>query len=221
VCLREIQPATDIHHIVRLRKAGLARRVSCTLRSQHRKVFVSKSAVGGRGGALPRALAALGHQVSVYLPRYRQTRLADPATVVRSITIPSMTSTALLGVAEEASPECAFILSIVRNTSIATLFMARLPGLSDNAERFALFSRAVLEATKILACRRFSIVTTGSRRWCGAAAHRLCRRPAFRDAAPYSPSTTWATRPVPPETLPLLMLPWDLFTMSKMEFFDR
>jgi starch synthase len=39
-------------------------------------------------GALPRALAALGHQVSLYLPRYRQTKLADPATVVRSITIP-------------------------------------------------------------------------------------------------------------------------------------
>src|SRR5450432_535113 len=39
-------------------------------------------------GALPRALAALGHQVSVYLPRYRQTKLSEPATVVRSITIP-------------------------------------------------------------------------------------------------------------------------------------
>src|SRR5207247_6016511 len=39
-------------------------------------------------GALPRALAALGHQVSVYLPRYRQTKLSDPGTVVRSITVP-------------------------------------------------------------------------------------------------------------------------------------
>ncbi len=39
-------------------------------------------------GALPRALAALGHQVSVYLPRYRQTKLTDPQTVVRSITVP-------------------------------------------------------------------------------------------------------------------------------------
>ena len=39
-------------------------------------------------GALPRALAALGHQVSVYVPRYRQTKLADPQTVVRSVTIP-------------------------------------------------------------------------------------------------------------------------------------
>ena len=39
-------------------------------------------------GALPRALAALGHQVSVYLPRYRQTKLTDAATVVRSVTVP-------------------------------------------------------------------------------------------------------------------------------------
>ena len=39
-------------------------------------------------GALPRALAALGHQVSVYLPHYRQTQLTDPQTVVRSITVP-------------------------------------------------------------------------------------------------------------------------------------
>ena len=39
-------------------------------------------------GALPRALVAAGHQVSVYLPRYRQTKLNDPQTVVRSITVP-------------------------------------------------------------------------------------------------------------------------------------
>ena len=39
-------------------------------------------------GALPRAVAGLGHQVSLYLPRYRQTKLTDPQTVVRSITVP-------------------------------------------------------------------------------------------------------------------------------------
>ena len=39
-------------------------------------------------GALPQALAALGHTVTVYLPRYRQTKLADPQTVVRSVTVP-------------------------------------------------------------------------------------------------------------------------------------
>ena len=39
-------------------------------------------------GALPRALVAAGHQVSVYLPRYRETLLQDPKAVVKSITIP-------------------------------------------------------------------------------------------------------------------------------------
>ena len=39
-------------------------------------------------GALPKALAALGHNVTVYLPRYRQTKLESPKTVLPSVTIP-------------------------------------------------------------------------------------------------------------------------------------
>ena len=39
-------------------------------------------------GALPPALAALGHRVTVYLPLYRQTKLADAKPVLRSVTVP-------------------------------------------------------------------------------------------------------------------------------------
>ena len=43
-------------------------------------------------GALPRAIASLGHQATVYLPLYRQTRLIpslkDARTVISSITVP-------------------------------------------------------------------------------------------------------------------------------------
>ena len=39
-------------------------------------------------GALPRAVAQLGHQATVYLPFYRQTLLPHASTVIASITIP-------------------------------------------------------------------------------------------------------------------------------------
>src|SRR5438128_10785730 len=38
--------------------------------------------------ALPRALAAAGHEISVYIPRYRLTRIPEERTVVQSITVP-------------------------------------------------------------------------------------------------------------------------------------
>src|SRR5258708_722437 len=39
-------------------------------------------------GALPRALAPLGHQIPVSLQKYRQPKLQQPRTVVRSIPAP-------------------------------------------------------------------------------------------------------------------------------------
>ena len=39
-------------------------------------------------GALPAALASLGHRVTVFLPRYRQTKLDNPRKVISSITVP-------------------------------------------------------------------------------------------------------------------------------------
>ena len=78
----------------------------------------------------------------------------------------------------ESPPECNFISSIIRHTSTATRSTATPAGdYPDNAERFALFSRAVLEASKILgvpACIPLPRLAVGAR--ARDAAHALCRR---------------------------------------------
>ncbi len=176
-------------------------------------------------GALPRALASLGHQVSVYLPRYRQTKLPDAQTVVRSITVPF----------DDRYRFCSVVTG--GNHSGMRFYFVEYPeffdrdGLygtpngdyPDNAERFALFSRAVLEASKVLGVPDIFHCHD----WQSALVPVLLRTqyaedPAFQDVATVFTIHNMGYQGLfPPDTLPLLMLPWDLFTISKMEFFGN
>ena len=103
-------------------------------------------------GALPRALAALGHQVSVYVPRYRQTKLDDPQTVVRSITVPFDDKYRFCSVVTAGSSAGVrfYFVDYPAYFDRDALYGTPVGDYPDNAERFALFSRAVLEASKIL-----------------------------------------------------------------------
>src|SRR5437588_12405821 len=176
-------------------------------------------------GALPRALAAAGHQVSVYLPRYRMTKLKDAQTVVRSITVPF----------DDRYRFCS-VVSGGKHSGVHFYFVDYPPfferdalygtpagGYPDNAERFALFSRTVLEASKILGVPQIFHCHD----WQSALVPVLLRTiysedPAFRDVGTVFTIHNMGYQGLfPPDTLPLLMLPWDLFTMSKMEFFGQ
>src|SRR6201987_5289679 len=103
-------------------------------------------------GALPRALAALGHQVSVYLPRYRQTKLSEPAIVVNSITVPFDDEYRFSSVVTEAHQSGVrfYFVEYPRYFDREALYGTPAGDYPDNAERFALFSRSVLEASKII-----------------------------------------------------------------------
>jgi starch synthase len=176
-------------------------------------------------GALPRALAALGHQVSVYLPRYRQTKLADPATVVRSITIPFDDQYRFASVVAGANQGGvrSYFVEYPPYFDRDALYGTPAGDYPDNAERYALFCRAVLEATKILGVPQIFHCHD----WQSALVPVLLRTvyaedPAFRDVGTVFTIHNMGYQGLfPPETLPLLMLPWDLFTMSKMEFFGQ
>jgi starch synthase len=176
-------------------------------------------------GAVPRALAALGHQVSVYLPRYRQTKLTDPATVVRSITVPFDDQYRFASVVTGGSQAGVrfYFVEYPPYFDRDALYGTASGDYRDNAERYALFCRAVLEASKILGVPH----VFHCHDWQAALVPVLLRTiyaedPAFRDVATVFTIHNMGYQGLfPPDILPLLMLPWDLFTMTKMEFFGQ
>jgi starch synthase len=176
-------------------------------------------------GALPKALAGLGHQVSVYLPRYRQTKLVDPQTVVRSITVPFDDKYRFCSVVTAGSSAGVrfYFVDYPPYFDREALYGTSAGDYPDNAERFALFTRAVLEASKVLGVPN----VFHCHDWQSALLPVMLRTlygedPAFREVA-----TTFTIHNMgyqglfPPDILPLLMLPWDLLTISKMEFYGQ
>jgi starch synthase len=176
-------------------------------------------------GALPRALAALGHQVSVYVPRYRQTKLADPQTVVRSITVPFDDKYRFCSVVTAGTTAGVrfYFVDYPPYFDRDALYGTTAGDYPDNAERFALLSRAVIEASKILGVPH----VFHCHDWQSALVPVMLRTlyaedPAFREVATVFTIHNMGYQGLfPPDTLPLLMLPWELLTISKMEFFGQ
>ncbi len=176
-------------------------------------------------GALPRALAALGHHVNVYLPRYRQTKLSDSATVVRSITIPFDDKYRFASVVSGGSQNGVgfYFVEYPQYFDRDALYGTPAGDYPDNAERFALFCRSVLEASKVIGPPQIFHCHD----WQSALVPVLLRTiydedPAFREVGTVFTIHNMGYQGLfPPDTLPLIMLPWDLFTMSKMEFFGQ
>ena len=176
-------------------------------------------------GSLPKALASLGHQVSVYLPRYRQTKLSDPQTVVRSVTVPfddhyRFPSVVTAGMVNGVRH---YFVEYPAYFDRDALYGTALGDYIDNAERYALFCRAVLEASKIVGVPQIFHCHD----WQAALVPVLLRSlyaqdPAFREVGTLFSIHNMGYQGVfQPEILPLLMLPWDLFTIGKMEFFGQ
>ena len=176
-------------------------------------------------GALPRALATLGHQVSVFLPRYRQTKLTDAATVVRSVTVPFDDQYRFASVVSAGSQNGVrfYFVEYPPYFDREALYGTPAGDYPDNAERFALFSRSVIEASKILGVPDIFHCHD----WQSALVPVMLRTLYAEDPAFQEVGTVFTIHNMgyqglfPADTLPLLMLPWDLFTMSKMEFFGQ
>ena len=176
-------------------------------------------------GALPKALAELGHKVSVFVPKYRQTHLDNPKTLIRSITVPFDDQYRFCSVLDGGvhSGVQFYFIDYPEFFDREALYGTSLGDYHDNAERFALFSRAVIEATKILGVPE----VFHCHDWQSALIPVLLRTLYEEDPAFRSVPTVFTIHNIgyqglfSPDTLPLLMLPWDLFTITKMEFYGK
>jgi len=176
-------------------------------------------------GALPPALAAIGHDVQVYLPKYRQTKLTSPRTLLRSVTVPFDDQYRFCSVLDGGTHAGVkfYFIDYPPFFDREQLYGTPAGDYSDNAERFALFSRAVLETSKIFGAPD----VFHCHDWQSALLPILLKTlyaedPAFRGVSSvFTIHNMGYQGQFPPETLPLLMLPWDLFTIDKMEFYGK
>jgi starch synthase len=176
-------------------------------------------------GALPRALAALGHQVTVFVPKYRQTKLIGAQTLIRSLTIPFDDQYRFCSIVTDGNHSGVSFCFVDYPAFFdrEALYGTSSGDYPDNAERFALFSRAVLEASKILGvpdvfhCHDWQAALIPV-----LLSTQYADDPAFRDVSTVFTIHNMGYQGLfPPDTLPLLTLSWDLFTMTGMEFFGQ
>ena len=178
-------------------------------------------------GALPQEIAKLGHEVTVYLPLYAVVRphiQGEWKYVAQSITIPFKEHERFVGIVDggERNGVKYYFVDCPELFDREGIYGTRSGEYQDNAERFGLFCRAVLEASKLLGVPQVFHVHD----W----------QPSL---IPVYLRTVYSADPVlqncgvvltihnagyqgwfPPQTTEQLLLPWEIFTFDKLEHFN-
>ena len=101
-------------------------------------------------GALPRALASLGYEVEVFLPRYKITKPGAVVPGAGSVTVPLSGGFkfASIQIGGEANGVRTYLMDCPELFDRDQLYMENGKDYPDNAQRFAAFSMAALEFLK-------------------------------------------------------------------------
>jgi starch synthase len=179
-------------------------------------------------GALGPELVKLGHEVTIYLPLYARVRQhiqGDLKYAVRSITIPFQHYNRFAGIVDGGKRDGVqfYFVDCPELFNRPELYGTRQGDYPDNAERFGFYCRAVLEATKLLGVPDVFHIHD----WQAAPVAIFLRTvyaadPALRKSAVVLTIHNAAYQGTfPPRTTEQLLLPWEIFTMDKVEQFDR
>ena len=177
--------------------------------------------------ALPRALAKLGHRVSVFLPYYRQVAKAvpKPKVVVQSVTIPFPSYNRFVrildgGIAGEVQT---YFVDCAEFFDREEFYGTPSGDYPDNAERFGLLCRAVIEASKILGIPDVFHVHD----WEASMIPIMLGSIYYFDPVLRHVPTVQTIHNAgfqgwfPPQVIEKLLLPWDLYTVEKLEHFEK
>jgi starch synthase len=180
-------------------------------------------------GALPPELVKLGHKVSVFLPLYKTVRPFLPAELkyaVRSVTIPFVSYNRFAGIVDGGLRDGVqyYFVDCPEMFDRDGLYGPKtgVGDFWDNSERFGLFCRAVLEASKVLGVPEIFHVHD----WQAALIPILLRSVYYFDPAFQKVGVVLTVHNAgyqgwfPSNALPGLLLPWDLFTFDKVEAHD-
>lgn len=176
-------------------------------------------------GALPKALVELGHSVSVYLPRYKHTKLNVARPALRSISVPFSDQYRFCSVIDggKQSGVQFYFIDYPPFFDREGLYGTPAGDYPDNAERFALFSRAVLEAVKVLGIPEIFHCHD----WQTALVPVLLRTVYAEDPAFRATNSVFTIHNIgyqgvfPADRLPLLMLPEEIFSIGGLEFWGK
>jgi starch synthase len=179
-------------------------------------------------GALATELARQGNELIVYLPLYACVRRQLPNKLtyaVRSIVIPFQHSKRKVGIVDggkRAGVQYYFV-DCPEFFDRESLYGTAAGDYPDNAERFALFCRAVLEASKKLGVPQVFHVHDWE-----AALIPVYLRTVFASDPVLSRAGLVLTihnaayqGSFPPATTEQLLLPWEIFTLDKVELHDK
>ncbi len=177
-------------------------------------------------GALPAELTRLGHRVTVYLPRYRGVleHVEEPKVVLPSLTIPFESYNHFVSVIDggQRAGVQIYFLDCPELFDREGLYGTAAGDYPDNAKRFGLFARAVLEASKQLGVPDVFHVHD----WQAALLPVYLRTTYYFDPVLRKIPCVLTVHNAgyqgwyPPITTEQLLLPWDIFTMDRLEHFD-
>jgi len=177
--------------------------------------------------ALPRQVAALGHKVTVYIPYYRQVREqnGEKKVAIPSITIPFQGYSRFAAILDGGLHDGVQMYFVDCPELFDREFLYGTPAgaYPDNWERFALLSRAILEATKILGAPDLFHVHD----WQAALLPVFLRTLYYFDPVLRNRGVVLTIHNAgyqglyPAETVERLLLPWNIFTMERAEYFNQ